>query len=244
MILRRDMRVRGVLLGIFLSGAAFFLSPGTQAADEVPAVSLTSTDIPKIVILLTKPSDVLVEVTYSKPKQEEFLALTRTGLPKMIRIAINGRTVAERLQTKPATGHSFKIPMDSLDAAIAFAATTAGVPPAGASPAPLPATDEAPSFALSPADVTKMALFIIKPNRTRLDLSCTPGKREALAALAAAHPDERIRIVAGEKPIAEIPSSTAHGEGAISIELPSQSGAFMLLRLLAGANTEPAAVVK
>lgn len=89
---------------------------------DIPVFSLTAADVPKVVLLMFKqPPRFILEVTYSKEKQAELASLTSADLPKKFKVMLDGKTVSERTATEPATGHSLKVEMASLDEAVAMA---------------------------------------------------------------------------------------------------------------------------
>lgn len=96
------IRLRRILavLAALLPGLAFALPPADFRLD--PA------DVPKVVVFLFKPDRAILEVTYSKEKQAELLALTTAKIRQPLVISIGDSFVFERTFTAPATGHSLK----------------------------------------------------------------------------------------------------------------------------------------
>lgn len=224
--------IRHALVGfLMLSGIAW-----AQETDT-PVFSLTSDDVPKVVILAGKPNTVILEVTYSKPKQEELLGMTREGLPKKIGFTLNGTPVSERTFTAPSTGHSLKFPVDSLTTAFAF--TESLIPPAPASLAdeaePSGADAPPPTLTLSPDDVVRVTVFVFQSKLVFLDVSLSPAKRDQLASLVADHPDQAVRFVVNGSIIAEREVPPAAVSRTLRLDMPSLATAFSKTHFLMNA---------
>jgi hypothetical protein len=153
-------------------------------AEDMPLLTLGPGDVHKEVILVNKPSEVVLEVTYSKAKQTEFLTASQTGLPKKIRIALNSQVVSERTITRPLTGHSVKIPMPNMDEAfsqaLALMPLLKSVPPVSTSVTSSPSVDE-PLLSASSGSIEKFAVFMYSPSTVWIDL--TLGDKEKAEAI-------------------------------------------------------------
>lgn len=88
-----------------------------QAEEITPVFALNAANVGKVVLLMFKPDNVILEVTYSKEKQAELAKITKDGLPKKISISLSGKVVDSRMFTEQSTGHSIKIQMVSLEEA-------------------------------------------------------------------------------------------------------------------------------
>lgn len=166
-------------------------------AQDVPVLSLGVDDVHKAVVLVTKPNEIVLEVTYSKPKQAEFLKVSQEGLPKKIKIVLNGQAVSERTITQPLTGHSIKLPMTTLDDAFAQAEALIRLP-AATVPAPASATTaqpgDAPVFSVSSESIAKFAVFMYKPATVWMDLTLGDKEKADLAELVAKSPGKKIQL--------------------------------------------------
>jgi hypothetical protein len=193
---------------LLIALAAFSMTVGTPVhAQDASFLSLSADDVHKAVILATKPHEIILEVTYSRPKQAEFLKASQTGLPKKIKIAFNGQVVAERTITLPLTGHSIKVPLTTLDDAFAQAEGLMDLPAAaphfpGAMTPGQPAAG--PILSVSPGSISKFAVFMYKPDTVWIDITLGDKERAELAELVKKNPGSKIRLALNGKSVGKI----------------------------------------
>ena len=111
------------------------LLPHLASARPPADFRLDAADVPKVVVFLFKPDRAILEVTYSKEKQAEFLALTTAKLRQPVVISIGDSFFVERTFTTPASGHALKFDIPTHSEAL-FLARILMEPPATALPAP------------------------------------------------------------------------------------------------------------
>jgi hypothetical protein len=208
-------------------------------AQDFTLLSLGPGDVHKAVLLVTKPGDVILELTYSKPKQAEFLKASQTGLPKKIRIALNGQVVSERSIAQPLSGHSIKVPMTSVDDA--FTQAVALMPLLkSASPAPVPATpsapDDAPVFSVSSDSISKFAVFIYTPGTVWIDLTLDDQPRAEIAALSAKNSGGKIQLSLNGKIAGELQPSSGNAGSSVRLPLANVDQAVAVAKALMSKN--------
>jgi hypothetical protein len=206
-------------------------------AQDSTLLSLGVGDVHKAVILVTKPGAVILELTYSKPKQAEFLKASQTGLPKKIQIALNGQIVSERTIAKPLSGHSIKVPMTSVDDA--FARALALMPLLkSAAPAPLPAAapppGDVPVFSVSSDSISKFALSMYIPERVWIDLALDDKQRTEFAQLSAKNSGGKIQLSLNGKIVGELQPPSGKAGSSVRLALANVDQAMAVAKSLMG----------
>jgi preprotein translocase subunit SecD len=106
----------------FLAVLLLVNSPSfAQEAKPAATFSLTSADVPKVVIFMYAGGKCWLEVTYNKDKQAEFAALATDNIGKSIAIMLNGKSFGERTLKDANVGHSIKVDAASPEEAFATA---------------------------------------------------------------------------------------------------------------------------
>jgi hypothetical protein len=222
---------------LFLMVTAVSIALGTPLlrAQDVTLLSLGAGDVHKAVILVTKPSEVILEVTYSKAKQAEFFKASQMDLPKKITIALNGQVVSERTITQPLSGHSIKIPMTTADDAFARAVAlmpllrVASSAPVSAATSP-PA--DTPVFSVSSDAISTFAVFMYNPSTVWMDLTLGDKEKAELAQLMAKNSGGKIQFSLDGKRAGELQIGAGNAGSSVRIVVSNIDQAMALTKSL------------
>lgn len=118
--------------------AACLVTLAPLRAESPSEFRLEPAEVPKVVVLMFKPSRSILEVTYSAEKQAELKTLVAAHPGRPVRISLAGVFSAERIFTAPPGGHSLKFDLPSVDEAISLARVLMGESPPPTRPIPAP----------------------------------------------------------------------------------------------------------
>lgn len=223
------------LRNIALLAALLGLAAVARAQAATAEFRLAAADVHKLVLILTKPDRLVLEATYSKEKQAELIALTSGGSPKTVRITLADTPMGERSFKSPATGHSLKFDVRTIDDAVSHARAlgwpveTGGDRPA----AGVFGEAEVSLLNLAPADTDRLILFLFKPTRTYLDVYCGEEKRGELAFLRKHNPERPVLVNVGGQMVAMLPPGPTPNAGPLRLDMTSPDTALRSLRILA-----------
>lgn len=207
------------------------LLPGLLVAEPTD-FHLTAEDIPKAVLVAEKPGRMFVELTYSRDKQNELRELTSGGLPKTVDMNVGETALGGREFKSPATGYTLKFDFYSLDDALAVIGSLGWKKPDDISP--VSTAGEASLVQLTADDVGRVILFLFRPDRSYIEVTCKPAKRDEIIYLLGQQPARPVLLSVDGRIIAEFkPGTRVAPAGNVRFDVPSVSLAISTARLLA-----------